>query len=163
MSHWCQLSFIFKVNINCSKGFSNGISHMHILYFYQINLLHFSLPRSPLPPIIQKLSVSFIMPSLYRDAVYLDITHPLSFSFPFHPYLVLSNSPTIISMQRKILFFFGGGGTRVRCLTLARQALYHLSHSASPFSVLGVFESLMNYLPGLAWNPDPPDLCLPSS
>jgi hypothetical protein len=28
-----------------------------------------------------------------------------------------------------------------------------------PFSVLG----LMNYLPGLALNHDPPDLCLPSS
>jgi hypothetical protein len=44
---------------------------------------------------------------------------------------------------------------------LVRQVLYHLSHSIhQPFLVLGIFE---NFLPGLASNHSPPDLCFPSS
>jgi hypothetical protein len=35
---------------------------------------------------------------------------------------------------------------------------YTLSHAVSPFFVLG----LANYLPWLAWNRNPPDLCLTS-
>jgi hypothetical protein len=45
-----------------------------------------------------------------------------------------------------------------------RQALYHLSHSASP-SLLWVFlrEGLAKYFPRLASNCNPPDLCLQGS
>jgi hypothetical protein len=39
------LSFLL-VYINFTKGFHHGISHMHILYFDQINLLHCA-PFSP--------------------------------------------------------------------------------------------------------------------
>jgi hypothetical protein len=46
---------------------------------------------------------------------------------------------------------------------LAGQALYHLSHSISPFCV-GCFKiGSLNYSPRLALNYDPPDLCFPSS
>jgi hypothetical protein len=46
---------------------------------------------------------------------------------------------------------------------LAEQALYHLSHTSSPLCC-GYFGDggLMKYLPGLAFNCDPPDLSLPS-
>jgi hypothetical protein len=38
------------------------------------------------------------------------------------------------------------------------------SHSTSPFFVMAFVEiDLVNYLPGLASNLNPPDLCLPSS
>jgi hypothetical protein len=41
---------------------------------------------------------------------------------------------------------------------------FALSHSTSPIFVKGVFEiGSENYLPGLASNCNPPDLCLPSS
>jgi hypothetical protein len=41
---------------------------------------------------------------------------------------------------------------------------YTLSHSTSPFFVKGFSRwGLSNYLPGLASNLDPPDLCLLSS
>jgi hypothetical protein len=41
---------------------------------------------------------------------------------------------------------------------------YTLSHSTSPFFVKGILRwGLVNYLPGLALNRDPPDLCLLSS
>jgi hypothetical protein len=48
---------------------------------------------------------------------------------------------------------------------LARQMLYHLTHSTAFFFVMGLFsrQGLMNYLPGLASNHDPPDLCFLSS
>jgi hypothetical protein len=44
-------------------------------------------------------------------------------------------------------FFFFFGGTH--CYALAKQALYHLSHTSSPF-FSGYFGDggLMNYLPG---------------
>jgi hypothetical protein len=41
---------------------------------------------------------------------------------------------------------------------------YHLSHSASPVFVLGIFEiGSLEHLCRLASNHDPPDLCLLSS
>jgi hypothetical protein len=41
---------------------------------------------------------------------------------------------------------------------------FTLSHSTCPISVMGIFEiGLSNYLPGLASNCDPLDLCLLSS
>jgi hypothetical protein len=41
---------------------------------------------------------------------------------------------------------------------------YTMSHSTSPFFVMGVFKiGYVNYLPGLALNLYPPDLCFPSS
>jgi hypothetical protein len=46
---------------------------------------------------------------------------------------------------------------------LSKQALYH-EPLQEPFSVLGIFEmGLTNYLPGLASNCDPPNLCFLSS
>jgi hypothetical protein len=60
-------------------------------------------------------------------------------------------------------FFFGGGGTGVwtQVLTFASQMLYHLRHSASHFlSWVFLRQGLVNYLPRLALNCDPPDLCL---
>jgi hypothetical protein len=55
-------------------------------------------------------------------------------------------------------------GFERRAFTLARKAFYHLSYSTSPF-LCWVFlrYSLKNYLPRLASNPNPPDLCLLSS
>jgi hypothetical protein len=47
-----------------------------------------------------------------------------------------------------------GTGVWTQGRRISRQVLYHLSHSASLFLVLGNF-------PGLALNWDPPDLCLP--
>jgi hypothetical protein len=49
-----------------------------------------------------------------------------------------------------------GTGVWTQGRRISRQVLYHLSHSASLFLVLGNF-------PGLALNWDPPDLCLPLS
>jgi hypothetical protein len=51
-------------------------------------------------------------------------------------------------------FFFSVLGLELRAFTL--------SHSASSIFVMGFFEigSSQSYLPGLAWNFDPPDLCL---
>jgi hypothetical protein len=48
---------------------------------------------------------------------------------------------------------------------LARQALYHLNHSTSPFLWFFFFFFFFseNHLPGLALNLDPPYLCLLSS
>jgi hypothetical protein len=41
---------------------------------------------------------------------------------------------------------------------------YTLSHSTSPFFLKGIFEiGSLNYLPRLALNSNPPDLCLLSS
>jgi hypothetical protein len=49
-------------------------------------------------------------------------------------------------------------------LRLAKQVLYHLSHTSCPFCS-GYFGDggLENYLPGLALNHDPPNLNLSSS
>jgi hypothetical protein len=44
---------------------------------------------------------------------------------------------------------------------LTRQVLYHLRQVL--FFVLGIFEIEPCFLPGLALNGDPPDLCLLSS
>jgi hypothetical protein len=46
---------------------------------------------------------------------------------------------------------------------LARQALYHLTYSVSPVFLCWILSryGLANYLPRLASNSDPPDLCLP--
>jgi hypothetical protein len=62
-----------------------------------------------------------------------------------------SNDHTFLNMGFLTVFFFGG-------------AYYILSHSTSPF-LWCVFSwlGLTNYLPGLASNQDPPDLCLLSS
>jgi hypothetical protein len=60
-------------------------------------------------------------------------------------------------MIKKNFFFFAVPGFELRA--------YTLSNSTSPIFVKGIFElgSLLNYLPGLASNRDPPDLCLLSS
>jgi hypothetical protein len=48
--------------------------------------------------------------------------------------------------------------------TLGRQVPFHLSKSNQSFLALSIFKiRLENYLPGLASNHLPPDLCLPSS
>jgi hypothetical protein len=43
-----------------------------------------------------------------------------------------------ISFSLSFFFFFGGIEVSAQGLTLARQALYHLSHSTSPFLALGI-------------------------
>jgi hypothetical protein len=71
------------VYIQCSKGFHHGISSVNLLYFKQIT------PSITLPylfssiPIIQQISVCFVTPFSYTDAMYFDIIHSLPFSFPF--------------------------------------------------------------------------------
>jgi hypothetical protein len=61
---------------------------------------------------------------------------------------------TDISHWFFVFVFWGGffGDTRVwtQGLTLARQGLYHLSHSASPFSLV-ILEIGSHFLPRLAW------------
>jgi hypothetical protein len=58
------------------------------------------------------------------------------------------------------LFSFGSS----QGLTLTRQALYHLRHSARSFFMLDIFErGSCDYFPRLALNLNPPDLCLLSS
>jgi hypothetical protein len=61
----------------------------------------------------------------------------------------------------KMLYFF----FLCVCVVLGFELRpYTLSHSTSPFFVKGFLRSgLANYLPGLALNLDPPDLCLLSS
>jgi hypothetical protein len=67
--------------------------------------------------------------------------------------------------------FFGGGtrlGFELRACALAKQvltklALYHLSHTSSPFYWLFWRPDRMKYLPRLALNCNPPELSLPSS
>jgi hypothetical protein len=61
-------------------------------------------------------------------------------------------------------FFFGVTGVSTQGFTLAKQALYNLSHTSSPLCS-GYFGdgSLSNSLPGLASNHKPLDLSLPSS
>jgi hypothetical protein len=51
----------------------------------------------------------------------------------------------------------------LRALHLAKQALYLLSHASSSFCS-GYFGDggLANYVPGLAFNCNPPDLSFPS-
>jgi hypothetical protein len=61
------------------------------------------------------------------------------------------------------LFFLVILGFELRAFTLARQVRYYLSHSARPIIVLSIFEiGFHNYLPRLALNRNPPDLCLPN-
>jgi hypothetical protein len=61
-----------------------------------------------------------------------------------------------------LLFFFGDLNSGIM---LAKQALYHLSHTSRPFCSAYFWRwGLENYLPGLASNCNPPDeLSLPSS
>jgi hypothetical protein len=61
-------------------------------------------------------------------------------------------------------FLFCSIGVWTQGFVLAKQMLYHLSHTSSPFCS-GYFGdgSLMNYLPGLASNCDPPHLSFPRS
>jgi hypothetical protein len=55
-------------------------------------------------------------------------------------------------------------GCELRVLYLAKQILYHLSYISSPFFCDYFADgSLVNYLPRLAPNSDPPDLSFPSS
>jgi hypothetical protein len=64
-----------------------------------------------------------------------------------------------------VLFIcFSGIAVWTQGFTLAKQVLYFLNYTSSPF-YSGYFRDggLMNYLPGLALNLDPPDLSLPSS
>jgi hypothetical protein len=59
----------------------------------------------------------------------------------------------IYMLRNCLFFFFAVLGLEIRA--------YILSHSTSPFFVMGFFEiGSWNYLPGLASNRDPPDLCL---
>jgi hypothetical protein len=64
-----------------------------------------------------------------------------------------------------IIFFFFLVGLvfELRALHLAKQALYLLSHASSSFCS-GYFGDggLANYVPGLAFNCNPPDLSFPS-
>jgi hypothetical protein len=55
-------------------------------------------------------------------------------------------------------FFFGGTRVWTQGFTLARQTLYNFNYSIRP--LLGFRQGLSNYLPGLASNHNPPDLCL---
>jgi hypothetical protein len=67
--------------------------------------------------------------------------------------------------------FFGGEGRsgvglefELRALHLAKQVLYCLSHTSSPFCSGNFGDgSFGNYLPGLASNQDPPDLLIAAS
>jgi hypothetical protein len=55
-------------------------------------------------------------------------------------------------------------GFETQGFVIARQALYCLTHSPSPFcSGYFAIRSLPNYLPGLASNCDPPNVSVPSS
>jgi hypothetical protein len=79
----------------------------------------------------------------------LSLSPFLFLSSPSLPTLwLLSNVPPLKSV---FFFFFCRTGLELRALTL--------SHSTSPIFV----RVLQNYLPGLASNHDPPDLCLLSS
>jgi hypothetical protein len=51
----------------------------------------------------------------------------------------------------------------LRASYLLDRLSYHLSYSASPFSIGYFQDSLINFWPGLALNWDPPDFCLLSS
>jgi hypothetical protein len=63
--------------------------------------------------------------------------------------------PASLSLMGLFFFFFCGAGVWT-------QGLYH--HSNQPFFMKGFFKiGSPNYLPGLASNHDPPDLCLLSS
>jgi hypothetical protein len=42
-------------------------------------------------------------------------------------------------IQVVLFFFLGGAGVRIQDLTLAKQALYHLYHSADPVFCVGYF------------------------
>jgi hypothetical protein len=84
----------FILYINYIKGFYRGISHLHTLYFDQINAVDcFLFFPSSLVPIFEQLSVGFLRPQLYRDKMYFDIIHFIilfSFSSTVPP-----NNPTI--------------------------------------------------------------------
>jgi hypothetical protein len=53
----------------------------------------------------------------------------------------------------------------LKSFELAKQMLYHFSHTSSTFcsGYFGIIIIILNYLPSLASNLDPPDLSLPSS
>jgi hypothetical protein len=74
---------LFKVCIYCSKGFHLWIYCTLINPTLSIILLY----PFPLLPIIQQLSVHFVMPSSYTVVMYFDLVHYLSFSF--HSFLPL--------------------------------------------------------------------------
>jgi hypothetical protein len=62
------------------------------------------------------------------------------------------------------VLFFGGTGVRTHGFTLAKQSLYCLNHTSSPFCS-GYFGDggLENYMPRLVSNCDPPHLSLSCS
>jgi hypothetical protein len=88
---------------------------------------------------------------------YLGLLHLLTFKtkifalFPFFKKLLVITLGIIYSF----FFFFPVLGLKLRA--------YTLSHSTSPFFCDGLFNWVLNYLPQLASNHDPPDLCLLSS
>jgi hypothetical protein len=81
-----------------------------------------------------------------------------------------SNTTSVSSRTVEIMFImaeisFGGIGIWTQSVTLARQVLYHLNHTSSPF-LLWLFwrwGDLKNYFPRLVLSNDPPDLSFPSS
>jgi hypothetical protein len=82
----CIKNFVF-IYITCTKGFHCDISHMHILYFGQINPLALLSFLFSLPSIFQYVSVSFLMPIfIHRHSVFLILlTSIILFPFPPHP------------------------------------------------------------------------------
>jgi hypothetical protein len=85
-------SFFFFVNVNCSKEFCLGILYTHMSYFNQINPFFLFLIQHP---IIQQLSICFIVSSSNTDAVYFDIIHSLS----YFSLLLLPVSSTVLLFQ----------------------------------------------------------------
>jgi hypothetical protein len=92
---------------------------------------------------------------------------PRSASFSSQHLSPLGLSTLFIYLWLGILiksFFFCDTGVWTQGLTLARQVLCHLNHSASPFLFcISSRWGFTNYLPGLASNCDSPDLYLPRS
>jgi hypothetical protein len=74
---------------------------------------------------------------------------------------VLHPGPLIIHTNLSFFFFFcGGTSVSTQDLMLAREVLYHLSHTSSPFYFIFqlIYWDRIWFLPGLYSNHDPPHL-----
>jgi hypothetical protein len=63
-----------------------------------------------------------------------------------------------LSLPLSLVLCFGGTGAWSQGFALAKQVSYYLSNTSNNLWLFWRWRRLMNYLPGLAWNSDLPDL-----